>query len=482
MAGNDNSIDSVIVVAGIIGCFLVFFLMFFIPFIDLLPFILGGVILLMVIVVLGVSFSGFSDPGTTGQNTRDTSPQPAPVQEPETSPALPGKSGGSSALDYFFWSVIAVLFAGTVLFNQLTRMYFNAQTYLWCFLYFAGLVFFGSIAGFGIEFWKARRENQSVPDAKKALYLPLARKGLILFGLFILAFFFFRIWKQSIQGETVPETDIFILGILLMLLYLYYRGYRYLKPAVGESGKGSRLENLIGFIGELFRFFKGNFAGYILAAILLNAGIALVLYLAMNRIITLDLTKSAGFLLFILFAFGNLMLFALILLRLEYIKKHPLSESGVVLPAPPGTPGFYLTPQAGTFMMGILMIGFLIAFFAVPFLAADLVFNDNPSQKSSIPENKKINIVIGNTDPSKVIVHYYEGEDSDRLVFLEAMIYDQNSTLLDRSVLGSEREISPLRDSQIVFSGVFPERSRIIVRGHFTDGTNQIVHESLLST
>jgi len=228
--------------------------------------------------------------------------------------------------------------------------------------------------------------------------------------------------------------------------------------------------NVLNFISLIYRYFKANLSAYLLAGIILNALLGLTIVLAGEKIITIDLTKSAGFVLFLLFAFGNLLLFALIMIRLDRISSQPPFDDDRMVPVVPGTAKRYLNPRLSTMISGMLMFVFLIAFIAVPFVAIDYIFEHNPSPA------KEVNITVEHSESSQFTVIHNGGKDAGSLLLLEAGIYGPDGRLIKRSYLGSDTSLTPISIGQkIVFIGSFPEGSGVSVSGHFSDGERQVL-------
>lgn len=448
--GNRNTI---LVTVGIIAVFLVFLLTLIIPFGAIFLFILAGVVILMVVVLSN------STPGSQQKK------QDIPKKEPET----------PSIVEDRFELILIAIAIGVMLLSQVVSPWLDRDRYVLFFLYCAGVIIIVHIVEYFTNVRTALTKGQPTPNSMTDFYLPIARKGLLLIGAFICSFLYFEIWRRYIAGQSIPGSVYITLIALFFIAFLYFLTYLYLKFCYTTKKYSSG--NLVIFIHEfliwLLSFFFRNFNGYILAAILLNGSIALVVLLAANKIIDLDLLQLTGLVLLLVFFLGNCLIFALVAMKLHKIEGQPMVEDWAKVPKTPGGPQEYLNAGMGTIILQIFMVGFIVAVCVVPFLAIDYVVD------MSLAPTKDISITVEHPEPSQVAVVYNGGKDAGSLVVLEASIYNEKGYLIERSFLGSDTSISPIKIGQrINFTGSFPAHPRVRVSAHFSDGKKQVQRDS----
>jgi hypothetical protein len=370
-------------------------------------------------------------------------------------------------------SVDLFLIALTILLFVVETIYkynFTRGTYLTFFLCTTGII----VALYALRYLSLTRDNrkrgESSPHVWREFILPVLRKVLILFGTLTVAVVFFEIWMRYIHGQPIPEYVLFIQFALILTAYCYYRIYKRMKYGTWDAGLTPvQIATIIGkFFLLVFRFFTHYFGKYIAVAILFNGCLALVVLLAGTNTIQLDLSHTYGNIVFLVYGFGNLVLFALVMLKLERLGRQPVSEEGNPSPDTNGSSKYFWHPRWSTTMMAVLIAGFLVAFFAAPILAVEYI------KAGSQTPDKVINVTVDQSDPSQVIVMYNGGKDAGQLILLEAEIYDPKGEYITRSFLGSDTSITPISIGQrMTFSGPLLEGSKVIVSGHFFDGKKQ---------
>jgi len=311
----------------------------------------------------------------------------------------------------------------------------------------------------------------------------VSRAGLGLFVLVFIGFFYYEIFRRLVLGDPIPRSALIIQAGLVLLIYPVYRGFRYLDPAPHrENGDPGGMTI---FLKWLAGFLFANFTRYITAGVLLNGSIALVIWLANRKTIDLDLVHEHGFILFLIFAFGNLLIFALVLLHLDKVGSQPLADDGSIMPVLPGTPAKYLNPKLGTVIMGILMFGFLAAFFAVPMLALGFGYVGPETHE------REIIVTVERPDTTTIMVTYEGGRDAGMLVELSA--YEsvkpewslfrkrQREKTLTSSSIGSETSKIPLPiGSYVTLNASCPGKCRLEIFGRFSDGKYQKFYDAPL--
>gem|GEM_PF-4577414 len=228
----------------------------------------------------------------------------------------------------------------------------------------------------------------------------------------------------------------------------------------------SGAEELFGRIVLVLRHREFLFAG-----ILLNGCIAIVMLLVWARILDIDLTRSAGFWLTLVYLFGNLAIISLALLKEGLLLDGPRPDEAF-----PGS-SFPRGRWGVQSILGIVRNPKLtyLVLLIIPFI----VFGYGLTGHIVLP--KEINITVERPDASTVIVTDSGGRDAGNLLLLEADVSCTDWRSSQRSYLGSDTSLTPISvGKNITFTGPFPKGCDLVVKAHFSDGEKETFIDSPL--
>jgi hypothetical protein len=310
------------------------------------------------------------------------------------------------------------------------------------------------------------------------------RVAALIAGWLVLSFFWYEIWPRMSKNIPVPLP---LIGFQLILLVGFCRMLwrcRNLPPAMDglrqSMGRtGTALNAVIPLLWE-------GFGVYIVAAIILNGGLAVLLIAASDGILSINFTGANGFIVFLLFAFGNLLIFALVLLRMEWVWHEPAKGNGTAQAGAPGTsPG---TPDPATryAVMTILALVFTALFFAVPLLAFSTGIIGPEAH------DREIYLVVERADPGHVTVTLAGGKDAGTLVALVAEEYEKiepsyfdqgkdDRQFITEMQVGPKTGTVPLANgTRFSVVGQCNSTCIVTVDGYFSDGKRQRFYNAVV--
>jgi hypothetical protein len=298
------------------------------------------------------------------------------------------------------------------------------------------------------------------------------------FGVLVLWYFLNDIWPMYQAGIPVPLPAQAVMALLLLILCGMIWKARSLPPATGRMHR-IRYESVT-TTGEVCRLLSGPLRPFIVAGVTLNGGIALVLLLARSRIIDFNVAHANGFILFMVYTCGNLLLFAAALVYLErggYVLSG--NEMAAFCGKPDGPPLLVKKDSVLT----VLSLGFTALYFLGPLLAFGTGIIGPETH------DRDILISVVRPDPSTFVITFLGGRDAGTLVGLEASESAETGRYSFRSgaeqkviaggYLGSEKGTIPLETNRtITWSKPCPNRCTVEVTGYFSDERHQIFYNA----
>ena len=189
----------------------------------------------------------------------------------------------------------------------------SRETYVQTFLLLAAFLLIIFFIGYLTAIRRARREGGSSPGVKTGFLLPLLGGGILPFIAFVIATLWYEVWRPVSSGAVSSGSVLPVSAALFLASGLYIGIFCSLRWPAGCSvwHAANAVQALAGAAGFTFRSFRGA----IIAAVLLNTGIATIVILAARNSLDIDLMHAGGFFLFLLFASGNFLILAMILVK-----------------------------------------------------------------------------------------------------------------------------------------------------------------------
>jgi len=328
-------------------------------------------------------------------------------------------------------------------------------------------------------------EPAEMPETSYRQRSPLGyRLAALIAGWFVLSFFWYEVWSRLSKNIPVPLPLIVFQIILLFAFCGMLWRCRDLPPAMDglrqATGRtGSALE-------ATFTALREGFGVFIAAAILLNGGLAVVLIAAADGILSINFTGANGFIVFLLFAFGNLLIFALVLLRMERVWHQPAGGDGTDLAGAPGTPPGTPDPATRYAVMTVLAFVFTALFFVVPMLALSTGIIGPEAH------DREILLVVERADPAHVTVTLAGGKDAGTLVALVAEEYEKiepsyfdqersDRRFITEMQVGPKTGTTPLANgTRFSVVGLCNNTCIVTVDGYFSDGKRQRFYDAVV--
>jgi len=330
-------------------------------------------------------------------------------------------------------------------------------------------------AGNGME---SSEQKRVAPDLSESRNIPPPnpfwfRIFTLGFGLLAASYFLYEVLPLIETNTAVPLPVTGIMALLILFFCILAWRARSLPPAAGEMQRVCcETATATGLVVSLC---SGPLLPFVLVTALFNSGIALVLVLARDQVIDLNLAHANGFILFLVYTFGNLLILAAALLYLERAGYLPVGENIAGLSATAGdSPGMARNRNA----LGIIVCGFTALYFMGVMLAFVLGFVG--------PETHDYDLLvtIDTPDPRTVMVTYLGGKDAGKLVGLEASagymkaagtpIDPPYREVIAQGFLGSQKGTEPVLVNRTITMNIkCPGSCTVEVIGYFSDGRYQ---------
>lgn len=328
-------------------------------------------------------------------------------------------------------------------------------------------------------------EPAVMPENPPGGWSPLSyRIAVLIGGLFVLSFFLLEIWPRMSKNIPVPLP---IIGFQLLLLFGFCSGLwrcRNLPPAI--DGLRQVMDRTGSAMNAVIPLLRNGFGVYLIAAVLLNGGLAVLILAAADGIVSINFTGANGFIVFLLFAFGNLLIFALVLLRMERIWHQPAGGDGTAPADAAGTSAATPDPVTQYAVMTVLAFVFTALFFAVPMLALSTGIIGPEAH------DREILLVVEREDPAHVTVTLTGGKDAGTLVALVAEVYEKvepsyfnqqrsNRRFITEMQVGPKTGTTPLANgTRFSVVGLCNRTCIVTVDGYFSDGKQQEFYNAVV--
>jgi hypothetical protein len=327
--------------------------------------------------------------------------------------------------------------------------------------------------------------HTGVPESPAGRQSPLGyRVAALIGGWLVLSFFWYEIWPRLSNNNPVPLP---LIGLQLLLIFgfcsMLWR-CRKLPPAMEE------LRQAMGRTGSamnaIIPLLRNGFGVYIIAAVLLNGGLAVLILAAADGLLSINFTGANGFIVFLLFSFGNLLIFALVLLRMERVWHQPAGGDGPASADSPGTPSGIPGPATRYAVMTILALVSTALFLAIPMLALSTGIIGPEAH------DREILLVVERVDPAHVTVTLAGGKDAGTLVALVAEEYetippsffDQRKShrrFITEMQIGPKTGTVPLPNgTRFTVVGLCNSTCTMDIHGYFLDGKEQEFYNAVV--